>query len=77
MISAELCVYARNNTVLPAVVGVISVAIYMGVALWALPDSYGLVWGDTAKQAERRDHDRCALVASGAIGGDLHRQSKF
>ena len=45
--------YARNNTVLPAVVGVISVAIYMGVALWALPrlGYIGLVWGDTAKQA--------------------------
>lgn len=45
--------YARNNTLLPAIVGVISVVVYIIVALWALPrlGYIGLVWGDTAKQA--------------------------
>jgi putative peptidoglycan lipid II flippase len=45
--------YARNNTLLPAVVGVISVGVYM-VAAFALlhPWGYlGLVWADSAKQA--------------------------
>lgn len=45
--------YARHNTLLPAVVGVISVAIYVVVALGLLErlGYLGLVWADTAKQA--------------------------
>lgn len=45
--------YARNNTLLPAVVGVISVGVYVAVAFALLgPLSYlGLVWADSAKQA--------------------------
>ncbi len=45
--------YARNNTLLPAIVGVLSVAIYMLVA-FSLIDRLGylgLVWADSAKQA--------------------------
>ncbi|MBX3000159.1 MAG: murein biosynthesis integral membrane protein MurJ [Caldilineaceae bacterium] len=45
--------YARNNTLLPALVGVFSVGIYTGVA-FALMESLGylgLVWADTAKHA--------------------------
>lgn len=45
--------YARNNTLLPALVGVGSVAVYMLVA-FSLVESLGylgLVWADTAKQA--------------------------
>lgn len=45
--------YARNNTLLPALVGVLSVLVYVAVAL-ALVSGLGflgLVWGDTAKQA--------------------------
>jgi putative peptidoglycan lipid II flippase len=45
--------YARNNTLLPALVGVFSVGVYTAVA-FALMDSLGylgLVWADTAKQA--------------------------
>ena len=45
--------YARNNTLLPALVGVASVGVYVLVA-FALkqPLGYrGLVWADTAKQA--------------------------
>ena len=45
--------YARNNTLLPALVGVVSVAAYAVVA-FALVDRLGylgLVWADTAKQA--------------------------
>ncbi len=45
--------YARNNTLLPALVGVLSVGVYIVVA-FALLDSLGylgLVWADTAKQA--------------------------
>jgi putative peptidoglycan lipid II flippase len=44
--------YARNNTHLPALVGVLSVGAYMLVAWWLLhPLGYlGLVWADTAKQ---------------------------
>lgn len=44
--------YARQNTRLPAIVGVISVGFYV-LAAWALmgPLGYlGLVWADTAKQ---------------------------
>jgi len=45
--------YARNNTLLPSAVGVLSVGVYVLVALTLLgPLSYrGLVWADTAKQA--------------------------
>lgn len=45
--------YARNNTLLPALVGVASVAVYVIVAFALLQTlGYrGLVWADTAKQA--------------------------
>ncbi|MEZ4831859.1 MAG: murein biosynthesis integral membrane protein MurJ [Caldilineaceae bacterium] len=45
--------YARNNTLLPALVGVLSVGVYAATAV-ALIESMGylgLVWADTAKQA--------------------------
>ncbi|MEZ4676548.1 MAG: murein biosynthesis integral membrane protein MurJ [Caldilineaceae bacterium] len=45
--------YARHNTLLPALVGVVSVGVYIAVA-FGLLDSLGylgLVWADTAKQA--------------------------
>jgi len=45
--------YARHNTVLPAIVGVLSVGVYIVTAFTLLaPSGYlGLVWADTAKQA--------------------------
>ncbi len=45
--------YARNNTLLPALVGVASVGVYVLVAFALLqPLGFrGLVWADTAKQA--------------------------
>jgi putative peptidoglycan lipid II flippase len=45
--------YARHNTLLPAIVGVVSVGVYVFVAFSLLDRlSYlGLVWADTAKQA--------------------------
>jgi putative peptidoglycan lipid II flippase len=45
--------YARNNTWLPALVGVFSIAVYSVVALGAVGrlGFLGLVWADTAKQA--------------------------
>lgn len=45
--------YARNNTLLPALVGLFSVVVYVVVALLLLnPLGYlGLVWADSAKQA--------------------------
>jgi putative peptidoglycan lipid II flippase len=45
--------YARNNTLLPALVGVASVGVYVVVALALVgPLGFlGLVWADTAKQA--------------------------
>lgn len=45
--------YARNNTLIPALVGVLSVGVYVVFALALVgPLSYlGLVWADTAKQA--------------------------
>jgi putative peptidoglycan lipid II flippase len=48
----NLAFYARQNTHLPALVGVISVGFYL-LAVWALmgPLGYlGLVWADSAKQ---------------------------
>ena len=44
--------YARNDTLLPALVGVISVLVYVGIALTLLEGLgfLGLVWADTAKQ---------------------------
>jgi putative peptidoglycan lipid II flippase len=45
--------YARNNTLLPSLVGVLSVGIYAAAAFALLPGLgyLGLVWADTAKQA--------------------------
>jgi putative peptidoglycan lipid II flippase len=45
--------YARNNTLLPALVGVFSVLVYVAVAFALLGwlGYLGLVWADTAKQA--------------------------
>ena len=56
--------YARNNTWLPALVGVISVGVYVVVALALVqPLGYlGLVWADTAKPAGH------ALLLAGLIG---------
>jgi putative peptidoglycan lipid II flippase len=48
----NLAFYARQNTRLPALVGVISVLFYL-VTAWALMETLGflgLVWADTAKQ---------------------------
>ncbi len=44
--------YARNDTLLPALVGVLSVVVYAGVALVLIEGLgfLGLVWADTAKQ---------------------------
>ena len=63
--------YARNNTWLPALVGVLSVAIYIVFAFALVePLGYlGLVWADSAKQASH------ALVMLGLLGwhvGRLH-----
>ena len=45
--------YARNNTLLPSLVGVLSVGVYAAAAFALLPTLgyLGLVWADTAKQA--------------------------
>ncbi len=45
--------YARHNTLLPAIVGVLSVGIYIATAFSLLTSwgYLGLVWADTAKQA--------------------------
>ncbi|MBX3050568.1 MAG: murein biosynthesis integral membrane protein MurJ [Caldilineaceae bacterium] len=45
--------YARNNTLLPSLVGVLSVGVYAVAAFALLPGLgyLGLVWADTAKQA--------------------------
>ncbi|MCL4833310.1 MAG: murein biosynthesis integral membrane protein MurJ [Caldilineaceae bacterium] len=55
--------YARNNTLLPSLVGVLSVGVYAAAAFALLPGlSYlGLVWADTAKQASH------ALVMIGLL----------
>ncbi len=65
--------YARHNTWLPALVGVVSVGIYVAAALTlAGPLGYrGLVWADTAKQAGH------ALIMVGllALAGGLEWRS--
>jgi len=45
--------YARNNTLLPSLVGVLSVGVYAVAAFALLPKLgyVGLIWADTAKQA--------------------------
>ncbi|MBI3959234.1 MAG: murein biosynthesis integral membrane protein MurJ [Chloroflexi bacterium] len=55
--------YARNNTLLPSLVGVLSVGIYAAAAFALLPGLgyLGLVWADTAKQASH------ALVMIGLL----------
>jgi len=55
--------YARHNTWLPALVGVVSVGIYVAAALTLVgPLGYrGLVWADTAKQAGH------ALIMAGLV----------
>lgn len=68
--------YARNNTILPAVVGVISVGVYMIVAYQLLtPLGYlGLVWADTAKQAAHACIMFCLLLFRvGRLDGDMGR----
>jgi putative peptidoglycan lipid II flippase len=49
----NFALYARNNTWVPALVGVISVGVYVAVALALVgPLGFlGLVWADTVKQA--------------------------
>lgn len=61
--------YARNNTLLPALVGVLSVGVYVFMA-FALLDGMGylgLVWADTAKQASH------ALIMVLLLGRTLGR----
>ncbi len=63
--------YARQNTLLPALVGVLSVGVYVAVAFALLGRMgyLGLVWADTAKQASH------ALVMFGLLqwkAGGLH-----
>lgn len=55
--------YARNDTLLPALVGVLSVVVYAGVALVLIEGLgfLGLVWADTAKQGAH------AVVMSGLL----------
>jgi putative peptidoglycan lipid II flippase len=61
--------YARNNTWLPALVGVLSVGVYMVVAFVSVaPLGYlGLVWADTAKQASHALV--MLLLLAGQVGG--------
>ncbi|MEZ4633557.1 MAG: murein biosynthesis integral membrane protein MurJ [Caldilineaceae bacterium] len=59
--------YARNNTLLPALVGVLSVGVYAATAV-ALIESMGylgLVWADTAKQAGHDIGDGGAVAVAG------------
>lgn len=61
--------YARTNTLLPALVGVVSVGVYMLVA-FALVNGLGylgLVWADSAKQAAH------ALIMLGLLYGRVGR----
>ena len=68
--------YARNNTLLPALVGVASVGVYVAVALALVgPLGFtGLVWADTAKQAAHA-LVMAALLAwtVGALGAGVRR----
>ena len=67
--------YARNNTLLPALVGVLSVLAYGAIAL-ALIEGLGflgLVWADTAKQAA---HAIVMLAVLSWTARPLHRQSQ-
>ncbi|MBX3014693.1 MAG: murein biosynthesis integral membrane protein MurJ [Caldilineaceae bacterium] len=63
--------YARNNTFLPALVGVISVVVYIITAFALLADwgYLGLVWADTAKQASH------ALIMIGLLRWRVGRLS--
>lgn len=62
--------YARNNTWLPALVGVISVGVYVAAAFALMPrlGYLGLVWADTAKQA---GHVLIMLVLTGVYAGSV------
>ena len=65
--------YARNNTLLPALVGVLSVFVY-GVVALALVEGrgfLGLVWADTAKQAA---HALVMLALLGLTVGSMQPQ---
>jgi putative peptidoglycan lipid II flippase len=59
--------YARNNTWLPALVGVVSVGVYVAVALTLVGQLgyLGLVWADTAKQAAH------ALIMAALVAGSV------
>ena len=65
--------YARNNTLLPALVGVFSVLVYGAVALALIEwlGFLGLVWADTAKQAA---HALVMLALLGWTVGPLRRR---
>ena len=65
--------YARNNTLLPALVGLLSVVVYVGVAFTLLPliGYLGLVWADSAKQAS---HALVMLLLLRWRIGSLHGQ---
>lgn len=60
--------YARGNTWLPALVGVVSVGFYVAVAFWLMPrlGYLGLVWADTAKQS---GHVLIMLVLTAVYAG--------
>lgn len=62
--------YARNNTLWPALVGVLSVGVYVIVAFALLEwlGYLGLVWADTAKQASH------ALVMIGLLMSQIGRR---
>lgn len=67
--------YARNNTLLPALVGVLSVLVY-GVVALALVEGLGflgLVWADTAKQAS---HALVMLALLGLTVGSMQWQGR-
>ncbi len=65
--------YARNNTLLPALVGVLSVLVYGVIALTLVEGLgfLGLVWADTAKQAA---HALVMLALLGWTVGSVKRQ---
>lgn len=62
--------YARHNTWLPALVGVVAVGFYIIVAFMLMPrlGYLGLVWADTAKQA---GHMLIMLTLTAVYGGAL------